>query len=263
MRPVALESWKLSVVLFAAVLGALWTAWFTVGTGSAGRPSSLPSEPAPTFASQVVHFRVEQFMDYGIRRADGVPQAARLQRMITDRWVELDETGTVLRYKNVTTAPDGALWQEQLYTDGVEHVNFYQGSFGGGTQSCSVAHPTVVAGSTLPVIDATSLPAAGFGEVAGHTRAQDLAVETQNVRMFHRAREIEDPRFSSIVATLILDADSGFLLAELSEGVGAEGTVLRESRIYSSPRIVAEDGVFVQDSLQPCGGTPPSPASVR
>jgi hypothetical protein len=215
--------------------------------------------PSGSYASRVVHYTLTEYTNYDVRGSDLPAEVQSAQtELITERWVQLDAAGNQLRFKTTTKLPSGVLWQERLFQDGTETVNWYR--YPGSGARCSQTSPHSEApGSSLPLATDAQLAAAGFHE---SNRPGDLAyaAEPGAARSFDKGEPRSPaPQFAAGRSVIIRDDRSEQRVEDLFFGVRDDGSeVLLQSTKFSA--ITDEPGsleqVFSIESLPAGCGRP-------
>ncbi|MGI8925410.1 MAG: hypothetical protein ACR2HN_02040 [Tepidiformaceae bacterium] len=201
-----------------------------------GPPPRLRDAPAIVFAGSVVHYQIDEYLNYDYRRAGGLPYAQEQSRLFTDRWVEIGPDGLAKRSLTVAKKPDGSLWQEQ-YSDGqTTALNWFKRPSDG--LACSQPFPQPpIDGSGLPVASSEARAAAGFREHKPSTIELQLAglagVAGQQTLIRNR-KGGPTGDFSETRLVAFIEASTGQMRAELSIGTRSDGSeVVLESRKLS------------------------------
>ncbi|MEO6099574.1 MAG: hypothetical protein ABIQ34_04560 [Tepidiformaceae bacterium] len=227
-----LRDWRVAAALTAFLaIGAALVGWRTLSTAASGGDGGLPQLASQQFASRVLHYTLIEYTNYEVR-GSALPVAVQSAQttLVTERWVQLDDTGNQFRFKTTTRLPSGEIWQERLYRDSTEVVNWYQ--YPGSAAACSqTSRHSEAAGSSLPFANKDQLASAGFSET---DRPTDLAQAgaPAGARSFEKnERRSPAPGFLSGRSVIVRDRRTDQRTADLFFGADAHGHEV----LYSPP----------------------------
>ncbi len=253
-----------SAAIAVVVLGGL-TAGAVAASNAWGRPTlasqpgpppSIQDHPDPERAAGMYFYTIATFINHEVLSRSGVAYSP--DRLITERWVELDAEGYANRFLAVTRTLDGAVWQEQIFASKRLTLNHHDRPGDGAT--CGESDAYAVRGSTLPLMTAANLEGIGFApateipvEVAEHISGID-----GSVRVMMRNGRPGASEVSERVSFLAWHQESGQSLGQWNYGIVDGERVLIDSNAISLVQPV--DVVsLVGTQLVSCADLPSSP----
>lgn len=239
------------VVLGAIAVGATQLA--------SAKDSDAPVKPSvqSAIAGGVLHFSTEQYLNYEYRKADSLTKQQKdaQSRTVTEKWIETGSDGQIVRFRSTTRLPDGSVWQDQLYENGKELVNFYQWS--DRNLACSQTMNLGPAGQPFTTVSPADLKSKGF---AAAERPRDVSsANAQGIgRAFEKAQAADGTPFNHRSLIAVVDSGTGQLLGDFIYGVQSRGgETLLESRISTVAAVAPPPpGIFAMEALPNCSHPP-------
>lgn len=218
-----LASLAVSVVAVCGLAAFQWAR----GEPPSDRPSEVPPD-GRQFAGRAIHFATDSYINYADRGGpNSLPPVVidRQTRQHTEIWMELDNDLRVIRYRAITTLPDGSLDQDRRYEAGIESENDYAPS--DTPAPCFGAMEIDDSDSGLFVMPGTFLALGYVPTTAGSSTAAAPGAEA-----FARFTDYRRPGFVTDREVALLDPSTGQDLGRVIQGVRPDGSlVLLESSI--------------------------------